>query len=164
MISIFIVDDDRNQSTMLKDFLSNSELNINTYSSGEECIKNLDANPDIIFLDYHFDLLGPNAMNGIDILKEIKARKPQVEVVMISSQDKIEVALTTMENGAFDYIVKGETAFHRAENAISNITSRINLKSQVGTYKRLAWSLGISIVIAVAATILIFKLIEAGHY
>jgi DNA-binding NtrC family response regulator len=164
MISIFIVDDDPNQANMLKEFISNSEYNIQTFTSGEDCIKNLGSNPDIIFLDYHFDLLGPNAMNGIDILKEIKSRNPKVDVVMISSQDKIEVAMNTMKFGAFDYIVKGETAFHRAENAINNISNRIGLKSQVSTYKRLAWSFGLAAVIGVIATIIIFKLIEAGHY
>jgi DNA-binding NtrC family response regulator len=162
MISIFIVDDDPKQSSMLKDFLSSSELNIQTFNSGEECLKNLDSDPEIIFLDYHFDLLGPDAMNGIDILQKIKERKPEIEVVMLSSQDKIEVAMNTMKYGAFDYIIKGETAFHRSENAITNIKSRIGLTSRVKSYKRIAWSFGLALVIWVIVSVIIMNVIREG--
>src|SRR5690242_18557136 len=102
MESILIVDDDVNQSSMLRDFLKNSERNIRTISSGEELLQTLDTDPDVIFLDYHFDMAGANAMNGLQILQEIKKRKPNVEVVMLSSQDKIDIALNTMKYGAFD--------------------------------------------------------------
>src|SRR6187549_502723 len=126
--TIFIVDDDSTQSMMLKDYLSKySYFNIQVFRSGEDCLKNINLNPEVIFLDYHFDKVGPNAMNGIEILKEIKSQKPQTEVVMISGQDKIEVAVNTIKYGAFDYVVKSETAFHRSENIIFNIIRRFKL-------------------------------------
>src|SRR5438552_2642691 len=120
--TIFVVDDDAMQSMMLKDYLGKySYLNIHVFNSGEECLKNMNLNPQIIFLDYNFDKAGPMAMNGIDILKEIKSVKPDVEVVMLSGQDKIEVAVETLKYGAFDYVVKSETAFHRSEHIVFNI-------------------------------------------
>src|SRR3954471_18063494 len=96
--TIFIVDDDPMQSSMLQDYLSKySTFDVHVFNSGEECVKNLTLNPQIIFLDYNFDKAGKNAMNGVDILKEIKAQKPLTEVVMISGQDKIDVAVNTMK-------------------------------------------------------------------
>ncbi|HET6991878.1 MAG TPA: response regulator, partial [Bacteroidia bacterium] len=104
--TIFFVDDDPNQLTMVVDYLSKFKyINLKTFSSGEECLKNLSLKPQVIFLDYNFDKAGNQAKNGIQVLKEIKDADPSIEVVMLSGQDKIEVAVNTMKYGAFDYIV-----------------------------------------------------------
>jgi CheY-like chemotaxis protein len=64
--NIFIVDDDEMQSSMLQDYLSKySTFNVHIFTSGEDCIKNLELNPDVIFLDYNFDKAGKSAMYGI---------------------------------------------------------------------------------------------------
>ena len=74
--TIFIVDDDPMQAMMLQDYLSKySTFTLTVFNSGEECLKNLDKSPDIVFLDYNFDKAGRNAMDGIEILKEIKKAK-----------------------------------------------------------------------------------------
>jgi two-component system, OmpR family, response regulator len=164
MESIIIVDDDPVQSAMLKDFLTNSERNIRTINSGEELLSSLDTDPDVIFLDYNFDLAGETAMNGIDILKKIKEVKPTVEVVMLSAQDKIEVAMNTIKYGAFDYVVKGETAFHRAENALTNILKRRELKSQLTFYKRFAWSFTVAVIATLIIMFAVFKMHQAGWF
>jgi len=158
MESILIVDDDPNQSSMLRDFLKNSERNIRTINSGEELLSSLDTDPDVIFLDYNFDMAGESAMNGLEILQEIKKRKPHVEVVMLSSQDKIDVALNTMKYGAFDYVIKGETAFHRAENALANILKRNELESQLGFYKRFAWAFSLAVVATLIIIFAVYKM------
>ncbi len=46
-------------------------------------------------------------------LDRIKAFNPLIPVIMLSAQDKIEVAVNCMKHKAFDYIVKSETAFLR---------------------------------------------------
>ena len=52
-------------------------------------------------------------MNGIETLDKIKTINPDIPVVMLSSQDKIDVAINCMHHRAFDYVVKSETAFLR---------------------------------------------------
>jgi DNA-binding NtrC family response regulator len=143
--TIFIVDDDPMQAMMLQDYLSKySTISIHVFGSGEECLKNMGLNPQIIFLDYNFDLVGKDAMDGLDILKEVKKLAPDTEVVMFSGQDKIEVAVNTMKYGAYDYIVKNESAFHRSENVIFNIIKRLKLTQEAKLYKRLTMLLGIA--------------------
>ena len=157
--TIFIVDDDAMQGMMLQDYLSKySTFTIHIFSSGEECIKNLSLNPQIIFLDFNFDKVGKNAMNGVDILKEIKSQKPDTEVVMFSGQDKIEVAVNTMKYGAFDYIVKSESAFHRSENVIFNIIRRMKLQREAKTYKRLTYIFGIAFVAVIIVVIVLWRM------
>src|SRR5689334_16517227 len=156
--NIFIVDDDPTQAMMLQDYLSKySTFNINVYKSGEECLKNLSLNPEIVFLDYNFDKAGAGAMNGTEILKEIKAQKPNTEVVMFSGQDKIEVAVNTMKYGAFDYIVKSESAFHRSENVIFNIIKRMKLQGEARLYKKLTMVFAIAFVVAIIVVIVLYK-------
>ncbi|MEO8086334.1 MAG: response regulator, partial [Bacteroidota bacterium] len=99
-----------------------------------------------------------DAMNGTEILKEIKAQKPDAEVIMFSGQDRIEVAVNTMKYGAFDYIVKSESAFHRSENVIFNIIRRMKLQSQANTYKRLTYIFAIAFVVMIIIVIALWKM------
>ena len=156
--NIFIVDDDSVQAMMLSDHLGKySYLNVHTYSTGEECLKNMEAlRPQIIFLDYYFDKVSNTSMNGLDILKELRSNYPDVDVVMFSGQDRIEVAVNTMKYGAFDYIVKSESAFHRAENVIFNIIRKLKLEQSAALYKRLTIILGISLGLLLVITAILY--------
>jgi len=157
--TIFIVDDDPMQSSMLQDYLSKySSFEIHIYDNGEDCVKNLSLDPQVVFLDYNFDKAGKGAMDGLDILKEIKSRKPETEVVMISGQDKIEVAVNTMKYGAFDYIVKSESAFTRSENVIFNIIKRLKLQREAKLYKKLTLTFAIALIVMIVTVIVLYKI------
>lgn len=121
-ILLFLVDDD---ALFLKslaiEFAQNTESAIQTFSTGELCLKNIAQNPDIIILDYHLNGVSKKAINGLETLDRIKKINPQIPVIMLSSQDKIEVAVNCMKHQAFDYIVKSETAFLRLQKAITTI-------------------------------------------
>jgi DNA-binding NtrC family response regulator len=155
---IFIIDDDPMQAMMLQDYLSKySSFTINVYHSGEEALKHVDINPQIIFLDYNFDQAGADAMDGVEILKELKVALPTTEVVMFSGQDRIEVAVNTMKYGAFDYIVKNESAFHRSENVIFNIIKRLKLQGEASMYKKLTYSLGVALILVIIIAIWLYN-------
>mgnify|MGYP003350604191 CR=1 FL=1 len=111
----------------------------------------------IIFLDYNFDMAGKDAMNGIEILKEIKKHDAEIEVVMFSGQDKIDVAVNTIKYGAFDYIVKNESAFHRSENVIFNIIKRLKLMQEAKLYKRLTLLLGAALLAMIIITVILYN-------
>jgi DNA-binding NarL/FixJ family response regulator len=72
--------------------------------------------PDVIILDYHLDGIDKNAMNGIETLDKIKEYDSDIPVVMLSSQDKIDVAISCMHHKAFDYVVKVRPLFTTSEN------------------------------------------------
>lgn len=134
---IFLVDDEPIQNEMLKDYLSERFLyNIKTFDNGEEAIGQLHLNPEIIVLDYHLSSHKSDAQNGVAILKQIKERSPQTQVIMLSGQDKIDVAIDSMKYGAYDYVVKGETAFSRMENVMNNISELHRVKTINTSYKK----------------------------
>lgn len=134
---IFLVDDDPMHLQMLKDHLS-SKLNVDitTFSTGEDCLANLDKKPDAIILDYYLNSVEKSAANGIEILKKIKAVSPDTEVVMLSGQEKIEIAVETMASGAFDYVIKNESSFLRTENKLVNVFKHKRLEDNVKLYKK----------------------------
>jgi DNA-binding NtrC family response regulator len=101
--------------------MQNTESEIKTFVSGELCMENISQNPDVIILDYHLNSINKDAINGLETLKRIKAFDPEIPVIMLSSQDKIEVAVNCMKHQAFDYIVKSETAFIRLQKAITTV-------------------------------------------
>ncbi len=124
---VFLVDDDTKQLLLLKDFLERNSpysLDIKLFSSGENCLEKISEQPDIIVLDYHLDGIRPEASNGLEILKKIRKISPAMEVIMMSSQDQLQVGLNTLEYGATDYVIKGETALLRAELVIRRILER----------------------------------------
>jgi two-component system OmpR family response regulator len=121
-ILLFLVDDDALFLKSLEiEFTQNTESEIMTFATGELCLENLSLNPDVIILDYHLDSVDKNAINGLETLDRIKIVNPRIPVIMLSSQDKIEVAVNCMKHQAFDYIVKSETAFIRLQKAITTI-------------------------------------------
>ena len=122
-IKLFLVDDDPLYLKMLEvELQQDNDYKIQTFETGEACIASLSWKPDVIILDYLLDNLDKTAMNGIEVLDRIKSQYPDMPVVMLSAQDKIEVAVNCMHHNAFDYIVKSETAFIRLRKAISVIT------------------------------------------
>src|SRR3970282_121131 len=118
---VFLVDDDAVFLKSLEiEFVHHTDYVVETFATGELCIANLaKRKPDVIILDYHLDGIDVNAMNGIETLDKIKAFDPEIPVIMLSSQDKIEVAISCMHHKAFDYVLKSETAFLRLQKNIA---------------------------------------------
>ena len=134
-IKLFLVDDDAFYLKSLEiDFLQRADFCIETFTTGEQCLENLSHNPDIIVLDYFFDSIDKTAMNGIETLDRIKAINPDIPVIMLSQQDKIDVAIECMHHSAFDYVVKSETAFMRLQKIITNIFKYQKLEKELSWY------------------------------
>ena len=134
-IKLFLVDDDAMYLKLLAiEFLQHADFVIETYATGELCIANILNQPDVIILDYHLDGIDKNAMNGIATLDRIKAINPDIAVVMLSSQDKIEVAIDCMHHKASDYVVKSETAFVRLQKTITTIFKYKKMEKELNWY------------------------------
>lgn len=134
-IKLFLVDDDAFFLRTLEiDFLQKADFEIETYATGELCIKNLSHNPDVIILDYHLNGFDQNAMNGLLTLDEIKLYNPDIPVIVLSAQDKIEVAIKCMHHKAYDYVVKSETAFTRLQKIITSIFTYKKMEKELKWY------------------------------
>ena len=134
-IKLFLVDDDPMFLRMLEiDFLDNADFSIETYRTGELCLENLQAQPHLIILDYHLNSIDKTAMNGLETLDEIKKINPDIPVVMLSAQDKIDVAVQCILHHATDYVVKSETALFRLKQIITKVLHSKKIENQLNWY------------------------------
>lgn len=134
-IILFLVDDDAVFLKSLEiDFLESADFTIETFATGELCVAGLSHDPDVIILDYHLDGIDKTAMNGIQTIDKIKAINPDIPVIMLSSQDKIEVAISCMHHRAIDYVVKSETAFVRLQKIITTIFQYKKMEKELKWY------------------------------
>jgi two-component system, OmpR family, response regulator len=134
-IKIFLVDDDVVFLKSLElEFLQHGDFHIETYVSGELCINAMSSNPDIIILDYLLDGTDKNAMNGIATLDKLRTLDPMIPVIMLSAQDKIEVAVECMHHKAFDYVVKSETSFLRLQKIITAVFQYRKIEKELTWY------------------------------
>ena len=75
---LFLVDDEPIQNEMLKDYLSERFLfDLKVFESGEEALQNIGLNPEIVILDYHLSGKNRDAKNGLQVLQDVKEKKPR---------------------------------------------------------------------------------------
>jgi PleD family two-component response regulator len=127
-IIVFIVDDDLLYLNALEHSILEKlpEVKIKVFQTGEACLQQLKLKPDVIILDYFLDSKVSYAWNGLTILKQIKQINPKTKVIMLSSQDSLDVAVRCIDNGSFDYVSKSESAFVKINNMLMNIIQDIN--------------------------------------
>jgi DNA-binding NtrC family response regulator len=99
---ILIIEDGHSQRAMLRDFLvkeghivaeaENGEIGIRLAQSGHY---------DLILLDYKMP-----GLDGMEVLKQIKAINPEIDIIIITAYGTIETAVEAMKAGAIDYITK----------------------------------------------------------
>jgi DNA-binding NarL/FixJ family response regulator len=134
-VLLFLVDDDAVFLKSLEiEFLQHTDSVIETYESGELCVANLAHLPDVIILDYLLDGVEKSAMNGIETLDRIRAFNPEIPVIILSAQDKIEVAVDCMHHKAYEYVVKSETAFVRLQKIINSIYKFKKMEKELNWY------------------------------
>jgi two-component system OmpR family response regulator len=151
-LSIFLVDDDKLFLTSLTHQLKTmfkSETKVLSFSSGEECLKHLAENPDIIILDYYLNSKYKDAMNGLEVLKKIMHYNSETKVIMLSGQEKMEVAVDAIKHGAYDYIIKNDNVYLRTKLSIINAANAISVSKELKNFKFL-----IKVVIALVVLII----------
>jgi DNA-binding NtrC family response regulator len=120
----FIVDDDIFCANVYQQYLKNMNYHDITYfSNGNDCLINLNQNPDIIFLDHNME-----DITGFEVLKKIKRYNPNIYVVMVSGQENIKTAVDALKYGAFDYVIKDNNVCHKMALVIEKI---IKVKEQL---------------------------------
>lgn len=125
--TIYVVEDDDWYRKLLHHNLTlNPDYRVEIFNSGESFLKALKNKPDVVTLDYKL----PDK-NGEELLKEIKAYDPAIEVLIISEQNEIETAVKLLKAGAYDYITKTEDIRDRLLNVVQHIRKNRSLKTQI---------------------------------
>jgi len=123
---IYVVDDE----PLIRDGIRmalQDDYRLNVFSDAESALDAMqtDTPPDLVLLD-----VGLPGMNGIEALKIIKKRKPEILVIMITAYEDIETVIAAMKTGAHDYVVK-PLHMDGLEVTIHNALDTIRLRKEV---------------------------------
>lgn len=127
--TVTLVDDDVLFLETLKDYLHSMNIRgIETFTSGEAFLAAF-KEKDSRFIVCDFDFGSPERMNGLQVLEAIQRRNNSTPVVILSAQDKLDIALKTLRSGAIDYFIKGnESTFTTVMTSILKTNEIFKLK------------------------------------
>jgi DNA-binding NtrC family response regulator len=131
-VKIFVVEDDPAYTKFLKYVLGlNPDYEVDYYTTGKDCLTNLYKNPAIITLDYSL----PD-MPGEKVLDQIRSQDPNINVIIVSAQEKIHTAVELLKSGAYDYISKDHETKERLLNSINNARNKTSLIKEIDHLKK----------------------------
>jgi len=101
-IRILLVDDEIDfVETMVKRFRIR-KMPIETAGSGAEALKLVDEQDfDVVILDVRMP-----GMGGMEVLRQIRAKRPLTEVIMLTGHASLDAGMQGMSLGAYDYVLK----------------------------------------------------------
>ncbi|QGY40308.1 response regulator [Pseudodesulfovibrio cashew] len=100
-IKVLMVDDEERFRTTTAKILARKGFDTILAASGEEALDKLGEGPDVVILDVKM-----GGLDGHDTLKLIKAKHPDLPVIMLTGHGDVPGAKKAYETGAFDYLAK----------------------------------------------------------
>ena len=124
---IFVVEDDPLYSRLIRHKLGmDPEFDIRLFSTGKSLLDYLELRPDIVTLDHSL----PD-MTGLDLLKKIKEFDPEIQVIVLSGQEDVSIAIDMLRNGAYDYIIKDDQSPEKLWHIIHQANEKRSLQREV---------------------------------
>ncbi|MFA5199412.1 MAG: sigma-54 dependent transcriptional regulator [Candidatus Omnitrophota bacterium] len=137
-IHVLVVDDEPLIRRSLSEFLTLEGYAVSSASNGKESLNILKKNKADIILS---DIQMPD-MNGMQLLKEIKARKYLAPVILMTGYGTIDDAVTAIQMGAYDYITKPiidneiKILLERIVNEKNILDENLRLKEELSASRR----------------------------
>ena len=123
---ILVVDDERTLRFALKEGLEEEGYRVETAGDGAEALAALDrAEYQLVLLDQKL----PDT-SGLEVLKQIKARRPETQIVIMTAYGKFQWAVEATKAGCFDYVAKPFELDHM-KLIIQNALSQTRLSEEV---------------------------------
>lgn len=121
-IRVLLVDDEKDFVDTLSQRLIMRKFDVTTSLSGDEAVKLIKKiEYDVVVLDVQMP-----GKSGIETLKEIKAARPLISVIMLTGHATVEAAIQGMKIGAYDFLIKPT----ETDDLVDKINNAYNLKSE----------------------------------
>jgi PAS domain S-box-containing protein len=123
---ILVVEDEPACRDAVKTFLESDGAYVIPVASAEDAVAQLAADPfDVVITDIHLD-----GMDGIELLKQIRETGNDIPVLIITGFASIESAISALQLGADDYLIKPLTKSEIIVRATRNAISAYHLRAQ----------------------------------
>lgn len=101
-------------------------FDVDVAEDGAEAIKKIEANrPDLLLLDYKMPY-----MNGLEVLEKVQTEESEMLTIMITAYASIDIAITAVKQGAYDFIAKPFTP-EELKKTVAKTTQNLMMARQV---------------------------------
>jgi signal transduction histidine kinase len=128
---ILLVDDEKDIRDVLSISLTDMGYDVLQADNGPTAVDLFKKNKPLIVMT---DIKMPG-MNGIEILKTVKAENPYVQVIMITGHGDTDIAIKSLKNDAFDFITK-PISNDALEVSLKRARDKILMQQQLEQYMR----------------------------
>ena len=133
MDNILVVDDERNIRTLCSRVLAGDQIEVHGVGSGKEGLQTADeVSPDLVLLDLRL----PD-MDGLEVLRALKARHAETAVIIITGFGQIQSAVEAMKAGATDYLEKPFEHLDKLKLAVARALEEVRARREIQRLHRL---------------------------
>ncbi len=126
-LNVFILNDNLEVAGKLRRYLKKrfgNLLNISLFLNSRTCLSMMYGQVHMVVVDDYLYEKGSRGMSGIEVLKRIKDKSPATEVVILTSDENVALAVEAIKSGAKDYIINRVGAWQRVQNLIDRTISQ----------------------------------------
>ncbi len=129
---ILLVDDDKNFCDLVSYNLGlNPSYDLKVVHCGKDFEQEIKSSPEVALIDYYL----PDR-TGDQLLQYTQDHSPNTDVIMVSGQDEIGLAIDLLRKGAYDYISKDQSAFKKLWSVLAKLKERAELLGEVKQLKK----------------------------
>jgi two-component system, NtrC family, response regulator AtoC len=139
---VLLIEDEPTSRALMAKWLELEGFDVDTFATAEECLDSMSENaPDAVCLD--IELPG---MGGIEALRALKTRYPRLPVLMLTATRNVEVVVSAMQAGAYDYFTK-PVERTKLLTTVRNAIEKHRLSIRLGQLERQASGKGYSAIL-----------------
>jgi two-component system response regulator HydG len=140
--AVLVVEDDDAMRLLLEEELAEAGYRVRTAAGGHEALAALQSDPPDLVVS---DLVMP-AMRGDELLLEVRARRPEVPVILITAHGSIESAVSAVKAGAYHYVVK-PFPMQQLLTTVANALRERSLQAEIRTLRSILGT-GVATIVA----------------
>jgi DNA-binding NtrC family response regulator len=123
LLNLLIVDDERSVREACREVAAALGYHTSAVESAEQALRAADSQTiDLVFLD-----LTLSGVGGLEVLRQLKTRRPETEVIMMTGHGTVESAVEAMKSGAYDYVTKPFT-LEQLKLLLDRVSAHLRLK------------------------------------
>lgn len=118
---VFIIEDNTAYAKTLELFLKanfSGIKEVKCFPVGETALMEIDLNPDVVVIDYFLNSKYHDAVTGLETIKSIREKKPEMNIIVLSGQDNFDVMLEAVQKYKCSYVNKDSQAFEKIAGLI----------------------------------------------
>lgn len=124
-LNILIVDDERSVREVCRDVAASLGCHSTSVESAEQALRMVEGQSiDLAFVD-----LMLHGTGGLELLRKLKMRRPEIEVIMMTGHGTVETAVEAMKLGAYDYVVKPFN-LEQLKALLDRVSGHLRLKNE----------------------------------